>query len=145
LLPGMRALRDNRARKRRAPCEDHGRGSHRPKGESAMDDAPRELRGRPADLAGLTEYQQGSVVSRTVIDKPVGTVTLFAFDQGEGLSEHTAPYDALVTVVDGEAEVVLAGQAHRVRHGEMIIMPAGVPHALRAVARFKMMLVMIRA
>jgi quercetin dioxygenase-like cupin family protein len=102
-------------------------------------------RGQAAEAAGLVQYQPGSVVSRTVIDKPVGTVTLFAFDEGQGLSEHTAPYDALVVVLDGEAEVSIAGLPHRVGRGEMIIMPAGQPHALRAASRFKMILVMIRA
>lgn len=102
-------------------------------------------RGQAMEAAGLVQYQQGSVVSRTIVDKPVGTVTVFAFDEGEGLSEHTAPYDALVVVLDGEAEVSIAGQPHRVRRGELIIMPAGEPHALRATNRFKMMLVMIRA
>jgi quercetin dioxygenase-like cupin family protein len=104
-----------------------------------------ELIGRPLQLAGLVEYQDGAVVSRTVVDKPVGTVTLFAFDVGERLSEHTAPYDALVTILDGAAEVTIAGQPHRVATGEMIIMPAHRPHALRAISRFKMLLVMIRA
>jgi len=96
-------------------------------------------------LKELVEYQSGSVVSRTVIDKNVGTVTLFAFDEGEGLSEHTAPYDALVYVFDGKAEITISGQPHDVGAGEMIIMPARKPHALRAVTRFKMMLVMVRA
>ncbi|MBX5327617.1 MAG: cupin domain-containing protein [Candidatus Bathyarchaeia archaeon] len=95
-------------------------------------------------LAGLVEYQEGSVVSRTVIDKKAGTVTLFAFDKGEGLSEHTAPFDAMVCVLDGEAEVTIAGKPLRVRAGEMVIMPANKPHALRAVERFKMLLIMIR-
>ena len=104
-----------------------------------------ELRGRPLDLGGLVEYQAGAVVSRTVLDKPVGTITVFAFEEGEGLSEHTAPYDAFVAVLDGEAEITIAGQPHRARAGEMIIMPAHRPHALRAVTRFKMLLVMIRA
>ncbi len=104
-----------------------------------------ELVGRPVDLAGLVEYQDGSVVSRTVVDKQVGTVTVFAFDAGEGLSEHTAPYDALVVILDGEAEIMIAGEPHRVKAGEMIIMPAHRSHALRAISRFKMLLVMIRA
>lgn len=111
-----------------------------------MAEHPQEdLIGKPLGLAGLVAYQPGSVVSRTIIDKPVGTVTLFAFDQGSGLSEHTAPYDTLVQVVDGEAEVTISGQPHTVRQGEFIIMPAGQPHSLRALKRFKMMLVMIRA
>ena len=103
------------------------------------------LVGRPLELAGLVEYQAGTVVSRTVIDKSVGTVTVFAFDEGEGLSEHTAPYDALVAIVDGEAEVMIDAEPHRLHTGEMIIMPANHPHSLRAVGRFKMVLVMIRA
>lgn len=103
-----------------------------------------DLLGRVLDVTQLVAYQEGAIVSRTVIDKGVGTVTLFAFDQGQGLSEHTAPYDALVQVLDGEAEVKIAGQPSRVKAGEMIIMPANKPHALRALARFKMMLVMIR-
>ncbi len=97
------------------------------------------------ELAGLLNYQDGSVVSRTVIQKEVGTVTLFAFDKGEGLSEHTAPFDALVYIVDGEAEVIISGKPHTVKAGEFIIMPADEPHALRAVTRYKMLLVMIRA
>jgi quercetin dioxygenase-like cupin family protein len=96
-------------------------------------------------LADLVQYQPGAVVSPTLIDKKIGTLTLFAFDQGQGLSEHTAPYDAFVQVVDGAADVTIAGQDHRVVAGQMIIMPANSPHALRAVGRFKMLLVMIRA
>ena len=104
-----------------------------------------ELKGRPLRLDELIGYQAGSVVSRTVVDKKAGTVTVFAFDAGEGLSEHTAPFDAMVQVLEGEAEITVAGTAHRVTAGETIIMPAGEPHALRAVARFKMALVMIRS
>ncbi|MFA6028372.1 MAG: cupin domain-containing protein [Elusimicrobiota bacterium] len=104
-----------------------------------------DVRGRTLDAAGLVAYETGAVVSRALIKKGVGTVTVFSFDKGEGLSEHTAPYDALVQVLDGEAEVLVAGEPHRVKAGEMIIMPAGKPHALNAVERFKMMLVMIRA
>lgn len=96
-------------------------------------------------FADLVPYQVGAVVSRTVIKRPTGTVTLFAFDQGEGLSEHTAPYDALVQVFDGEAEIRIDGVPWRVAAGEMIVMPAGHPHALKAVTRFKMMLVMVRS
>lgn len=94
--------------------------------------------------AALAEYQEGSVVSRTVIDKKMGTVSVFAFDAGEGLSEHTAPFDALVHVIDGKAEITISGQAIEVGAGEMIIMPAGKPHSLRAVERFKMVLIMIK-
>jgi len=100
---------------------------------------------RVARLVDLVEYQEGSVVSRTLIDKKAGTVTLFAFDEGQGLSEHTAPYDALVYLVDGEAEVTISGRVYRLKKGEMIIMPANQPHALRAVKRFKMVLTMVRA
>ncbi|MBJ6802172.1 cupin domain-containing protein [Geomonas propionica] len=101
--------------------------------------------GEAINLVNLAGYADGAVVSRTVIDKPVGTVTAFSFDAGEGLSEHTAPYDAFVQVLDGEAEVNINGVAHTVAAGEIIIMPANIPHSLRAVQRFKMLLVMIRA
>lgn len=80
-----------------------------------------------------------------IIKKQTGTVTIFAFDQGQGLSEHTAPFDALVYIVDGQAEIVIAGEPHRVKEGEMIILPGGKPHALEAVEKFKMLLVMIRS
>lgn len=96
-------------------------------------------------LADLAPYQQGAVVSRTVLKKPAGTVTLFAFDAGEGLSEHTAPYEALVYVVDGEAEVRIDGMPYRVAAGETITLPAGHPHALKALERFRILLVMVRA
>lgn len=101
--------------------------------------------GQAAGLTGLVDYQSGSVVSRTIIDKPSGTLTLFAFDEGQGLSEHTAPFDAFVYLLDGEAEVTISGKPLRVRNGEMVIMPAREPHALRATQRFKMMLVMIKS
>ncbi len=93
----------------------------------------------------LVSYQDGAVVSREIVKKSTGSVTLFAFDEGQGLSEHTSPFDALVQVVEGEAEVVISSQPHRVRGGEMILMPAGQPHALKALTRFKMMLTMIRS
>lgn len=95
-------------------------------------------------LVDLIAYQKGSVVSRTVIDKKTGTVTLFSFDKGQGLSEHTAPFDALVCVLDGEAEISISGKPLHLKEGEMTIMPANEPHALKAVKRFKMLLVMIR-
>ena len=98
-----------------------------------------------ARLVDLAEYQEGSVVSRTIIDRKTGTVTFFAFDEGQRLSEHKAPYDALVHVLDGEVEIVISGKAMRVREGEMVILPANKPHALRAVKKFKMMLTMIRS
>jgi quercetin dioxygenase-like cupin family protein len=96
-------------------------------------------------LIDLLEYQAGSVVSKTLIDKATGTLTLFAFDQGQGLSEHTAPFDAVVYIIGGEAEITISGKAQRVKQGEMIVMPANKPHALRAVRKFKMMLVMIKS
>jgi quercetin dioxygenase-like cupin family protein len=100
--------------------------------------------GEILNLANLAGYQDGSVVSRTVVDKPVGTITAFAFDAGEGLSEHTAPYDAIVQILDGEAEINIEGKVQTVGAGEIIIMPANRPHSMRAVKRFKMLLVMIR-
>lgn len=93
----------------------------------------------------LVNYQDGAVVSRELIKKPTASVTVFAFDEGQGLSEHTAPFDALVQVVDGAAEIVISGQPHQVQSGEMILMPAGQPHALKALERFKMILTMIRS
>jgi len=108
-------------------------------------EAAQNLIGRPLNLETLVQYQPGAVVSKTVLEKKTGTVTLFAFDEGQGLSEHTAPFDALAYLLDGEAEVTISGQPQRVVRGEMIIMPANQPHALRAVKAFKMALVMIRS
>ena len=96
-------------------------------------------------LIGLIDYQAGSVVSKTIVDKPTGTLTLFAFDKGQGLSEHTAPFDAFVYVFDGEAEVTVAGKPVNVKQGGMVVMPANKPHALHALERFKMLLVMIKS
>ncbi|MEN8614304.1 cupin domain-containing protein [Dehalogenimonas sp. THU2] len=96
-------------------------------------------------LAELINYQAGAVVSRTLADRPAGTITLFAFDAGQGLSEHSAPYDAFVYAADGEADVTISGKLHHVTGGQMIIMPANEPHALRATKPFKMLLVMIRS
>jgi quercetin dioxygenase-like cupin family protein len=96
-------------------------------------------------LVDLLQYQDGSIVSRVLLKNKGGTVTLFAFDVGEGLSEHTAPFDALVVVTDGEADIEIAGESFRVRQGETIILPANRPHALRAATKFKMLLIMIRA
>jgi quercetin dioxygenase-like cupin family protein len=93
----------------------------------------------------LIAYQEGAVVSRTLLKRATGTVTLFAFDQGQGLSEHTTPFDALVHVLDGDADIVIAGTPHQVSAGEMILMPANQPHALTARTRFKMLLTMIRS
>ncbi|MFZ2039482.1 MAG: cupin domain-containing protein [Desulfobacterales bacterium] len=100
---------------------------------------------KPSSLVDMVAYQDMSVVSKTLIQKKTGTVTLFAFDQGQGLSEHTAPFDAMALVLDGEAEIIIAGHPHRVSQGEMIIMPAHEPHALRAVKKFKMILTMIKS
>jgi quercetin dioxygenase-like cupin family protein len=102
------------------------------------------LLARVSRLKGLVDYRAGSVVSRTLIDKKAGTVTLFAFAEGQGLSEHTAPFEALVCIIDGEADITISGETIRLKMGEMTIMPADEPHALKAVTRFKMMLVMIR-
>jgi quercetin dioxygenase-like cupin family protein len=95
-------------------------------------------------LSELLHYQEGSIVSRVLLKSKGGTVTLFAFDEGQGLSEHTAPFDALVLVIDGEAEIEIAGEGYRVRQGETITLPANRPHAVRATTRFKMLLTMIR-
>ena len=96
-------------------------------------------------LKALVDYQQGSVVSRTLIDKKTGTVTLFAFAEDQGLSEHTAPFDALVCVLEGEVEISISGRPFLLKSGDMIVMPAGEPHALKARGQFKMMLTMIRS
>ncbi|MDA3925370.1 MAG: cupin domain-containing protein [Kiritimatiellae bacterium] len=96
-------------------------------------------------LNDLIAYQEDAVVSRTIIDKKIGTVTVFAFDDGQGLSEHTAPFDAMVQVLDGEVEITISGAPRTVKAGELIIMPAGEPHSLKALGRFKMLLTMIRA
>lgn len=97
-----------------------------------------------AKLVDLVDYQSGSIVSKEIVKGGTGTVTLFAFDKGQGLSEHTAPFDALVYVVDGRARVTIAGTSHQVGTGEMIVMPADRPHSLHAVGRFKMLLVLIK-
>ena len=103
------------------------------------------LSGQPGNLENLIAYQKDSVVSKTIIKKQTGTVTLFAFDKGQGLSEHTAPFEAIVYLVDGEAEITVAGKVHLVRQGEIIILPANVPHALTAISPFKMLLTMIKS
>ena len=106
--------------------------------------------GKVLDMQGMVDYQEGAVVSKTLLDKKtdgkkVGTISLFAFDKGQGLSEHTTPFDAFVYVFDGESVITIAGEPLNVKKGEVIIMPANKPHELKAVERFKMMLVMIRA
>lgn len=100
---------------------------------------------QPVKITDLVAYQDGSVVSRTIINKKTGTVTLFAFDEEQGLSEHTAPFDALVYLLDGEAEVVISGKTLSLKEGDILTMPANQPHALRAVKKFKMILTMIRS
>lgn len=101
--------------------------------------------GRAAAGGKLIDYQDGSIVSRELIRRDAGTVTLFAFDRGQGLSEHTAPFDALVQIIDGEAQITIAGKPLPAKKGEMLILPAGRPHALKAVKRFKMLLTMVRS
>jgi quercetin dioxygenase-like cupin family protein len=103
-----------------------------------------DYKGKVIELAGGVEVAAGSVVSKTILDKKTGTLTLFAFDKGQGLSEHTSPYDATVQIVEGEAELVVGGTPNRVKAGQLFIMPANVPHSVRAVERFKMLLIMIR-
>jgi quercetin dioxygenase-like cupin family protein len=106
---------------------------------------PENLVGKATRLIDFITYQEEAVVSRTLIDKEAGTVTLFAFDKGQGLSEHSAPYDAMVQVLEGEVNVVISGNPTLVKQGELTIMPANKPHALTAVSKFKMLLTMIRS
>jgi quercetin dioxygenase-like cupin family protein len=96
-------------------------------------------------LVDMVNYQKDAVVSKTIIEKNTGTVTLFAFDMGKGLSEHTAPFDALVQILDGEVEIRISGKLHHLKQGEIIVMPANEPHSLKAVSKFKMLLTMIRS
>jgi quercetin dioxygenase-like cupin family protein len=98
----------------------------------------------PIGQADLVQYQTGSVVSRTLLKKPTGTVTAFAFDAGEGLSEHTSPFDALILMIDGEAEITISGVTHTVKAADILMLPAHQPHAVKAVTKFKMILIMIR-
>jgi len=97
-----------------------------------------------AKLDNVVDYQKDTIVSSQILDKKTGTLTLFAFDEGQSLSEHTAPFDATVYILDGEAEVIISGKVYTLKTGEMIIMPAGEPHSVKAVKRFKMLLIMIR-
>jgi len=102
-------------------------------------------KGTPFNLANHVDYAAGSVVSKTLLKKGVGNITLFSFDAGQGLTEHTSPFDAVVHILDGEAEITIGGKPKKVKAGEMLIMPANVPHSLHAARRFKMLLIMIRS
>lgn len=104
-----------------------------------------DLKSKTLAIDDLIDYQEGSVVSREIVRKETGTVTIFAFDKGEGLSEHSAPFDAMVQIVDGTALITIGGEENTVKKGEMIIMPANVPHALHAVEKYKMILTMIKS
>jgi quercetin dioxygenase-like cupin family protein len=99
----------------------------------------------PLEAGGLIEYQEGSVISRVLLKRPSGNVTLFAFDQGEGLSEHKAPYDALVHILEGQAAITVSGERHEAKAGELILLPANEPHALEAIQPFKMILTMVKS
>ena len=112
-----------------------------------MSDSQNKAKLEPAKtylMAGLVDYSEGAVVSRTVIKNPAGTVSLFSFDEGQALSEHSAPFDALVQVLDGEVELIIGGETILAKTGETVIMPANIPHAVNAVKRFKMLLTMIK-
>jgi quercetin dioxygenase-like cupin family protein len=104
-----------------------------------------DMKAKSINIENLIDYQENSVVSREIIRKETGTVTIFAFDKGEGLSEHTAPFDAMVQIVDGTAEINISGKKNVVEKGELIIMPGNIPHSLNAVKKFKMILTMIRS
>ncbi|MBU2043648.1 MAG: cupin domain-containing protein [Candidatus Omnitrophica bacterium] len=104
-----------------------------------------DLTAKVLKLSELVDYQDGSIVSKVLIKGQTGTVTLFAFDQGQALSEHTAPFDALVGIIDGQAEITISSKAHVLTKGQVIIMPANKPHSLKALSRFKMILTMIRS
>ncbi len=114
-------------------------------GDNRKPDVLQTCLGRTQDIAQLTEYVDNSIVSKTVLDKPAGTITLFAFDKGQRLSEHTAPYDAVMQIIDGSACLTIGGKDVNVSAGQIIIMPANVPHAVAAAEKFKMLLTMIRS
>lgn len=114
-------------------------------GIKKADNAAKSIVAQAAKLSELVNYQDGSIVSKEIIKNEKGTITLFAFDKGQGLSEHTAPFDALVYNFDGKAEVIIEGKPHLLGVGEIIIMPANKPHALKAIERFKMLLAMVRS
>ncbi len=110
-----------------------------------MSHKKQELKARSSNLSGLIDYHEGSVVSRTIIDKKTGSITLFAFDENQGLSEHTAPYDAMVYILDGEVEATISGKRVPLKQGEMTVLPANEPHSLAAKTHFKMLLTMIKS
>lgn len=112
---------------------------------TAKSGVPVELAGQAARMADLVKYQAGGIVSRQIIQKKTGSVTLFAFDKGQALSEHTAPFDALVQILDGKVEITIVGEPLALKAGDSIVMPANKPHALRALAKMKMLLTMVRA
>jgi len=126
--------------------DQHSSGIHmttapdKPEKKKARDD----LYSKVLDLKGLVSYQEGTVASRMLVNKKAGSITVFSFDEDEGLSEHEAPYDALVTIIEGECEAWVAGQTYEMKAGESILFPAKVPHALSAITKFKMILTMIR-
>jgi quercetin dioxygenase-like cupin family protein len=105
----------------------------------------KDLKGKVFSISALLDYQRDAIVSREIIKKDTGSITLFAFDKGQGLSEHTAPFDALVYIVQGVAEIIISGETHKLKAGELIIMPAHKPHALKSITKLKMLLVMIRS
>ncbi len=109
-----------------------------------IENANTEISGKVFNIGKMLDYQQGAVVSRTLIKKETGTVTVFAFDKGEGLSEHTAPFDALVYIIEGEAEIITRDENNKTKSGDIILLPAGIPHSLKAITQFKMMLIMIK-
>ncbi len=115
-----------------------------PKHEDKPDKKREELKGKVIDLKELVGYAEGAVASRMIISRKAGNITIFSFDENEGLSEHTAPFDAMVTILEGECEVWVAGQTYPMKTGETIIFPANVPHALSAITKFKMSLIMIK-
>jgi quercetin dioxygenase-like cupin family protein len=119
-------------------------GYEPPKQEEKPDRKREELKGKVLRLKDLVGYADGTVASRMIISRKAGNITLFSFDENEGLSEHTAPYDAVVTILEGECEVWVAGPTFRMKEGDTIIFPANVPHALSAITKFKMSLTMIR-
>ncbi len=121
------------------------RGQESIMGINKVGNMARSIVAQAAKLSELVDYQDGSIVSKEIIKNEKGTITLFAFDKGQGLSEHTAPFDALVYNFDGKAEVIIEGKPHSLGVGEIIIMPANKPHALKAIERFKMLLVMVRS